>query len=272
MHQIRVRKARMLMPSQWSEIRMKDWKLIAPFILNNNPFNRSLVLDLIRPKNIFQYFRLPYSWKELVSTEQLASLFDCVEWMQTPSPSPPINSFRHRGKRYYFPKAKLSNITIIEFAALDLCFNVYRDAAEKGEHDRAEMFLNKLVGYMCRPADRTVSMTDAHNFRGDVREPFNSAVCDGRAKTVAKFPDHIRIACVLFFTSCKQHIYNMYKHPLFEGGSGKPNARYWLDAASKMAGGKFGTLEQTRFTNLYDFLDEMKEQVIESKKKTVGKS
>jgi len=110
-------------------------------------------------------------------------------------------------------------------------------------------------------------------FLGDQREKFNTKIIEARIPGFMKMRQSDKLGCLFFFTHCKRYLHKKYKGTLWhdthtEDGNEiigvnqnqKPEPLRWMKIIQKLAGGKFGTLQETRFTNLYDILDELAEQ------------
>jgi hypothetical protein len=265
------------LPERWEEVSEKAWPAVTLlFLLGDRPSVRLQVLGALlktrRSTSIPEgHLRQLKGWQ----ARQLAQLLD---WMlKDRMESKPFNSFTIDGEKFYLPNDGLKNITLIEYAFLDLYYMVYVDAVEAGQHELAEQHLHKLIAYMCRPMRQGIDpdRPDPETWDGDVREKFNNSICDKRVEKMKGLSAAEKLPLLMFFTGCKAAIHRSYAGTVFpqqedekgnkvHTGATAMEPTAWLDMCFALAGGIFGTLEQTMYTNLFTVLRHLQLQELQS--------
>lgn len=278
MHSIKINQTTYTIPSTWSEITRPVWKKLSPYVIEGKFFNKEVIAILMTRKKFGR--TIPVS-KEILDNLQPGIIYEiydrCLDWLQAENCThPPFESWKIKGTRYYLPGNQLKYMTLIEYAVLDLCYNVYQALFKANHFDMAQEWRDKLVTYMARPIDKKIDPNDPNTFLGDRREKFNTIICDRRLPIFRDTPLEFKHGVLFYFVGCKKHIHEKYKGVIFQspytdegkeiiGVSKKPpQPEEWIKIAFKLSGGKFGTLKQTQYSNLYDVLEEIKMQQLEN--------
>jgi hypothetical protein len=252
--------------STWEELSgSKQWRALSPHLEDNDYYNRDAIKALI--------LKGKFPGERHIPSQGYLPLYNCLDFlMDHPCVYPPIKSFMigYRLQLFHLPAPRLENISIIEFAFLDMCWELNRFFRGRGEVEKAEEWLTKLCMYMARPIDKRIDPKDPETYMGDRREKFNTGVIDPRWELFQKIRQSDRFACIWFFLGCKRYIHQRYKGKLWfdthdsEGREiigvqkdDKPQPFRWIEIIRKLAGGKFGNLKETQFTGLYDVLEEL---------------
>ena len=257
---------RYLFPAKWEEIPQELWNDIAPWLMSKDTsYVRTMLVSflLISKRN-----KIPIDSRKLKRLEpsQIMELHGLMNWIyETPITAPPFQKFYHGGEEYLLPNEMLKYISLIEYAYVDFCFNSYIDAAKSGNQELASENLDKVVCYLCRPEDPRLNTLDPNTFKGDRREQFNTAVCDLRLDKFKFVPIPVKLAVIMFFAGCKKRIHEDWKgiwpQRTEEGslpiGTREAMPHEWINLCFQLAGGKFGTLEQTMYTDLSLILFEL---------------
>lgn len=144
----------------------------------------------------------------------------------------------------YGPPNGLKNISIGEFANLEVNFLNYHKSGKA-------VYLNNICAILYRPGN------DDNLINGDARDEFNDKQIEHRSKQLAKQPEHIKQAILLFYMGCRNKITKDHK-AIFSGkGTGK--AQNWASIIIELAGPKFGTIEQTYKCSLGTVLTYLKD-------------
>lgn len=265
-----------IMPSTWEEITWEEWKAIAAPIFDGKLFSRRVIASLLKKDTFWGHRKLPKKVINQIPTEGLYPLYGALDWLHLDNCIfPPFEFVRIGKKKFYLPSARLENATIVEFALLDMAWELSRFYDQRNQPDKAEYWLTRLCTYMCRPIDKRINHKDPETYMGDRREKINTAIIDLRIPIFEKMMDpRYRFGCIFFFLGCKKYIHKRYKGTLWhdthdvEGNEiigvqkdDKPQPMRWMNIIRKLAGGKFGNLRETQFANLYDVLDELRDQV-----------
>jgi len=266
---------RCTMPSSWAEITRKDWLRIAHTLKNGSIYDPAILSALLKRKN------KPLSSKiwDKIPTEGLYPLYEQLDWLKDKyCISPPFEYIRIRGKRYYLPAERLENIPVIEFAYVDMCMVMIDFFERKKQYDKIDEWIDRMCAYLCRPIDKRIKVKDPNIFKGDRREKFNPNIIDRRVPMFSKIDARYKLGVLWFVIGCKRYIHNHYKKYIFppthtEDGqeiigrqtSNKPEPQRWMNIIRKLSGGKFGDIENTRYANLYDVLNELRDQMKNSR-------
>ena len=270
MNQIRLTIAKRIeayeLPAGWEEVPSHAWESLMPWLLSpDNGYNRTMILcQLLVSKRKGK--RIDPRRLKSLDPVQVQRVADLLDWVyQDPVIAPPFEKIALEGVDYLLPNEMLSHISLIEYAYVDFCFNQYLEAAKSKEPEGAQEWLTKIVCYLCRPEAETLDRMNPATFKGDPREQFNTAVCDQRLPQFDSLPNTVKLAVLMFFAGCKKKIHELYQHiwpkPTETGGlpigakSAKPQE--WIDLCFHLAGGKFGTLSQTMYTDLSLVLHEL---------------
>lgn len=165
-------------------------------------------------------------------------------------------------RKYYAPASRLTNCNIIEFRYSE---NFYRDYVDtqKTEH------MDKLIATLYRPKKFFHFIRKRlNNYDGDPRMKFNDKFILARAKKIRRMPFHYKYGIFLFYRGCRSFIAQRYNRVFVESDSTekKPEKFDWGNIIRQAAGGKFGQIMQTAETNIYTFLSELQERIIEAEK------
>ncbi|MEL6629159.1 MAG: hypothetical protein AAFQ92_26830 [Bacteroidota bacterium] len=253
------------LPEKWEELQPLDWSHLIPAKLDDNIYRSQvqLLYQLSRGKK-----KLNADILLLLSADQLSQLVAMTDWMfSTPITVSPFQSIRIQRKSYLLPNDQLKYMSLIEFAFLDFHYMRYTQYVSEGKLEEAEAELDSMLCYMLRPIAKGVDPYDAANYKGDRREMLNTSVCEQRKELFKELPAWQRYACLFFFSGCKEQLHERYKGTIWIDGldedgnqviGAKPQRpEEWMRLAYGMAGGKFGTLEQTMYTPLETILLEI---------------
>lgn len=186
-----------------------------------------------------------------------------------------VESFMHKGIRYYGPKDALSNSSFAEFITSFYAFKDYVD-------DSNEAHLVRLAATLYRPGS-----VDRYHSDGDARLPFNKAHLEARIEIFKTLPPEILKATKYFYSGFQEYLEKgevriggsdiSMKH-LFQGKkktseSSQPD-QGWIDVLFHLAESSvFGNVQETEiqsmwtvFSRLYQLDREAKEQERRNKK------
>lgn len=256
------------LPESWAEVPKGRWSRIAPLMIQgDNDYSRTRLLRVLLFRKKHGYLPVPL-W-ELLDPLQVQAMLPLLDWIwKDPMVIRPFSHIRIAGKKYHLPLDDLQYITLIEYAYVDFCANIWKRASETNNEAQAREYLDKLVCYLCRPRDRRIKRNDASRFKGDIREQFNTPVCDARLPRFARLPVEIKLGVLIFFLACKRRIHEQNVGTVFvkgeEGqeviGARDMKPQEWIDICFAMSGGKFGNLQETMYTHLSLITHELKLQ------------
>lgn len=257
------------LPENWQEVSDYGtgiwWKLTASLLVGKSPQAALWALRALLTMEDSEKV-MPFEVFKQLDPVHVKLMSEMLGWMWTEGMThQPFAAFWHEGVEYYLPDSGLGNVSLIEFAYLDTMYNLYVRMAQEEKPDQAELYLTKLCTYMCRPIDPDINPEDAKTYKGDQREMFNTIICDRRLPSFSRLPIEKKLPLLLFYVGCKREVHERAEGTVFskmtdeEGnhinGSGRPmEPQEWIDIAFHLAGGKFGTLQETMYTNFFTVL------------------
>ena len=154
-----------------------------------------------------------------------------------------------RGRKYYGPKDRLSDLTVEEFMFAEASYTQWME-------DKDPATLETLFAALYRT--KTI-------IRG-VRRCFTAETKTGCEKAAAKLRPHVKEAIALNYAGCRNNI--IAKHPhVWREEVTNPEEQLltppmlqkvnWAGLALELSGDKFGTYNQTIKMNLWLFLADM---------------
>ncbi len=161
------------------------------------------------------------------------------------------------GKRLYGLGDNFDNLIGSEFIIADNHFFNYFSSGNTAD-------LDKFVACLYRPKRKNYN-PHSPDFKGDIREDFNSFLVDARAKKLAKVSLAKKLMAYTYYIGCRTEWEEMYPY-VFPKETGEQSLNYgWLEALYKNAGEKFGTLEQTERQPIANILLNMQIQMKDHK-------
>lgn len=234
-------------PSHWNELNEKQLIAWAAICLKKLSIDNAIRLALIAMYGIppMEFFLIPESQKvELAPT--IKFLFEknnLVKWV-----IPQIGcGFRN----YYGPEDRLGNITIAEFRRTELYYQAYIKTGQ-------DEYLDLLIATLYRAKRK--GLIDK-----DIREDITEYGIRNRAKRLKSLSRKFRQATLLNYEGCRGFIHANYLSKLPTSKSDTPSKELFdfNGIIRTIAGGKFGTFEETNSAMLYDFLEHLLETVKE---------
>lgn len=275
MHQIQMTIGRksyqVTLPGSWAELPEGIWSDLYSCILEEeNFFNRRLIGLLLRDR---RKRKLSKRTINKIPSPYLGQFFDCLTWMASKKMDQPHKpSIQIEGTVYFLPGPAFQNMTIIEFAFLDMAWQLRTWYQSQSQQVEAENWLLRMFAYICRPADKTRKQKNPDTYDGDIRQKFNSALAEENWEVMRQMNPSDQMWILNFILGCKETIAKRfpiiwdqsetdYREALAKASNRKPQPSRWLDLCRKLAGGKFGNLEETWFTGLYLVLEEVSDQI-----------
>lgn len=148
-------------------------------------------------------------------------------------------------KNFYGPDEELNNLTIAEFHFAEKYY-----AEIKGEDYAALPHLIATIYRKAKPGYNEVLNKD-----GDVRQKFNSNVVDYYARKIARWPDAVKFAVLIFYDSCRNKIAD--ENPNIFGSGGEDDGLGMYSVIRGLAGPKFGDIEKVEEMLLQNALTEL---------------
>lgn len=231
----------------WSELNINQVLYIANFwqawqlMLKNNQSMRyaraKLFMVLIKnktAKELKQIFTIlstiDFETLEINLLSYTDFVFQNIELTNNIIPTLKIGWF----KKLYGPSDKLSNITINEFSFALNYYNLY-NKFEKDEH------LDLLIACLYRRPKKNWEES------GDIRTDFNTYTADKYLPQIKILNYAHKQAVYLYFHSCIELFSKLFPYVFSKAEAGTSNSKQtFLDVILKIAGGKFGSYNETK--------------------------
>jgi hypothetical protein len=194
----------------------------------------------------------------------LHELFMQLAWVyEQPMNILPFESYNHNYTEYILPDPDFYAITFAELSDAYIHMQAYVKQVIAGDER-----LNLLVATLCRPK-RQGEMTPDWN--GDHREPYNEFISKERSKEVAKWPDVIKVAVLIYYAACLQKMLGGYDiGGDSSGGEEDYIGQGFIKNQHLLANGIYGTLDNVKKANAHEVLlalHENKKDAIEARKR-----
>ncbi len=147
-------------------------------------------------------------------------------------------------KNFYGPSDELNNMTLAEFHFAEQYYSQIKENDYSAlPHLIATIYRKAKPGY-----DKSLDKD------GDIREKFNSNVVDYYAAEIAKWPEEVKFAILIFYDSCREKIAKDNKE-IFSGEADDGLGMY--SVIRMLAGSKFGDIEKVEEMFLHNALLEL---------------
>ena len=247
-------------PTTWEEMttRQKTQAVIAFSV--HDPEEKTKALEALA----LSWLRVPQIVRNAIDPAHLYEIIEHIEDVHIDKMPPASIIPDHKAQRAIEPQ--LTNITNLEYALAD---EYYTEFFKTGEIK----YLHKLTATIYAPIEDNKRKT--HETRASTAD--NTTV-------VAKWPDHIHLSTLYFFSQSKKMIHNTYGRWLFEAPEedGNPEAHrgashsrasqdpfgWWgifMDLAELGTFGNFNQVLQTNLHNTLIYLTKKKQQEMKQK-------
>lgn len=255
MHKIHIGEVLMEAPSAWHELTADQlimWiKICAKNISKEKALMFASSVFLSLPKR--EYFKLNAA-QQIQLADEFKYLLDnhAYAWLL-----PEIKVGRLR--KFRGPNDHLHTSTIEEFNAAEQYYYEYC-------RTRNDAFLDMLIAVLYRPV--SIGWPWSKNNGKDTRKIFLEVDVIRNAPKMRKLDQHLRAAILFNYEGCRRHVISRYP-TVFIQGDGTTEAKLpdLSPLISTVAGGKFGTFQQTEQTNVYRFLDHLEREIEEANRK-----
>lgn len=152
----------------------------------------------------------------------------------------------HEGYRYLGPADELANISILEFSMADSYY------IKVMQGDTTKPYIDYLAGCIYRLRNKQLSPKDP-DYNGDLRNPFNSHHIEEMAKSFSGVALPVKMAVLFFYAGCRNLLVERCPNVFTPKRQDSARSFGWGGVIMELSGGKFGGLEQTRGTRMWDF-------------------
>lgn len=248
MHIIKIENSTIRSPSHYGELSLPKLMRILSSMYSGNSFQSKLIYITMILLGIPENLKNTYLWLFHTDPESRLDISRCTEFIfQKPNLTKnklfkiTITRLWKKNIHLYGPLDKLRKIVFLEFIKAETYYlNFHRAYKEAGKVNKAATeALNKLVAVLYRPRKKIEEM-DERTFNGDIRIQYNDDLVDQRVQLVSRLPQNVKLAILIFYTSCRDLLIKDYEHlyPKLKAKSGE-NAEggSWVDALYGLADG-----------------------------------
>lgn len=238
------------LPDRWADLTASQLLAAAPHLAADSAAARLAVVRAWCP-------RLRDRDLRRLTADQLWDVLSLVGWAwRDELDAAALPSFRHRGRVYLLPEARLLDAVVVEYAMASVFFHQF--ARPQRPQPGA---LDQLVATLCRPAAAGLDVNDPA-WDGQRREKYNGKIAEARAGELADLPLGVKVVVLHHFLGAQRFIHraypDLYKKPEPAGDGPVPAPRPIGDGtevlellADLAERGTYGTYEQVATTSLH---------------------
>jgi hypothetical protein len=261
MTEITVNGHKTIIPTTWNELSKKqllrvadfldqrltefDFKVKMFFVLSGWKLNEYGVKIGRKYHNIVAWQFVELSKKAAFLLTETETKDERITFIQSKLTCNCVPEFRCRFRRYYGPADRLYNLTFGEYIVADNYYTRYLET-------RNVEFLDKLMATLYRRKDKEYD-PESSLYRGDKREPFNSHTVEARAKKLSRMDINLKLAVMLLFQGCKNHLSNVFRE-VFTPSGGSPSRFGALSLVDALTNGDVTKSETVRNQYLWDVM------------------
>lgn len=238
-------------PESWNDLNTRQLKKIAQLSHSNVSgvlFDYKVFLTLLDVR-WWQFLKNLKALKT-VKSATFSHIKEHYSWLQSSlGLTTFIPTIKTKKKVLHAPSDRINNLTVDEFAHADDLYLRWYNAKDFE-------YLQYLAAVLYRELDKNGK-----------RVPFDKTELDDRAKKLSKIDKQTLLAISLSYQGSSSYIYTQFPtvFPKPKGKTKTPKNSGFGKLILYLSGGKFGTHNETKSTNVYTFLSEFEEQL---KKKT----
>jgi len=244
------------LPQSWDECNNPQAVSVSGYAMVDTAAMRFLAFKALCPPKLQDHV-------QHLSAGQAADVLPCMDWLYNSYPTRAIDWEPAQPSRWkwwlpvpeavYMPTGVGDQMVMVEFTFADDLFRLAHVS---------DVALARFVAVLCRPQKRHYDPT-AHDYDGDRRHRFNSALIDIQAEHLMRHvPARYLCYVYLWFIGFKYALAERYK-PLFrvpdENDSKQPEAAPkipkfgWVGIMFDIAdGGAFGTEQEVQYSYIHD--------------------
>ena len=235
-------------PKGWDELSPRQYRKTCEIIASNND------LGLVRVKLLMHLLRLKLKWRRptlettlifKLPTPELYTLLhdsDILGWLYAgggPSKMM-VKKFRHNGRMYYAPPARLTNVCTVELIGAFQCFKEYARTKD-------QQYLDKLISLLYRPREKWRFFASfSKKYNKDKREPLNQVLWEEREKTFKNLNHGIRIAVLNQFNGHWKIFESKYKYIFVKSRKSEEGTGGLMNLLYDVSGKIFGNMKKTK--------------------------
>ena len=234
-------------PKSWNEL--SPWQLykIAGYShsdLSGDLFDLKVFLTLLNVR--WWQYRKKWKVKKIINNVAFSHLKEHYSWLQSDlNLTTFIPKIKVKNQRWFAPADRINNLTMDEFSHCeDLYFGWFSTNIFE--------YLQYLAAVLYRELDSSGK-----------RVVFDKTELDNRAALLKKLPPQTLLAILLSYQGSRAYLFAQFPtvFPKPKGKSKLPKNSGFGKLVLHLSGGKFGTHNETKNTNVYTFLSEFEEQL-----------
>ena len=235
-------------PTSWNDLNIRQLKKIAGYFhsdLSGVLFDSKLFLVLLNVR----WWQFLKQWKALKTIKNVgfSSLKEHYNWLHSSiNLTTFIPSIKTKSKKLHAPADRIYNLSVNEFSHAD---DLYLGWFKTQDFE----YLHYLAAVLYRELDKNGK-----------RVPFDKTELDDRAKHLSKLDKQTLLAISLSYQGSRSYMIAQFPivFPKPKGKAKTPKNSGFGKLVLHLSGGKFGTHNETKNTNVYTFLSEFEEQII----------
>ena len=234
-------------PESWNNLNVRQLKKIAGFSLLNLP---TVLYDYKVFVSLFdvRWWQFLKKWKvlKIIKNVGFSDLKEHYKWLYSDiGLTTFIPVIKTKTKKLYAPANRINNLTVDEFAHAD-------DLYLKWINSKDLEYLQYLAAVLYRELDE----------KGK-RLAFDKNELDHRASQLKKIDKRLLFAISMSFQGARSYMIAQFPivFPKPKGKTKTPQNSGFGRLILNLSGGKFGTHNETKNTNVYIFLSEFEEQL-----------
>ena len=234
-------------PNSWNDLNVWQLKKIAGYSHSNLSgvlFDYKMFLVLLD----IRWWHFIKKWKALktIKNVSFSNLKEHYSWLHSSlSLTSFIPTIKAKSKTLHAPAERINNLTVDEFAHAD---DLYLGWFNTKDFE----YLQYLTAVLYRELDKNAK-----------RVPFDKTELEARAKQLSKLDKQTLLAISLSYQGSRSYMISQFPivFPKPKGKTKLPNNSGFGKLVLHLSGGKFGTHNETKNTNVYTFLSEFEQQL-----------
>lgn len=189
---------------------------------------------------------LPVSYA-MVPLDAKAAMMPYIKWVKDTNKLTAQLIPKYNG--LWGPAKEFDNLTMGEWNACEIFYNVIRDADDEKE---SECALNNLIAVLYR--NPKLFYNKCKDKDGDIRELFNSHTIGYRAqKKIVHWPAELKLAILMYYEGCRELLISSYD--LFDKQSNEvAEDRDMFDLIDGLCGEKYGSFKAVEAMNVHQVM------------------
>lgn len=240
---------RLLVAEEWNELTGKQLLQLARIRHSQLPYTDQLLrsLQIVSNKNILSYFLIP--------ADARMCMLEHVKWVMEENTLTSQLIPKYRG--LYGPDSNFENLRMHEFNQAEMAY--YELVTDKDED-----CLNQLIAVLYREPRKDYDHN--RNADGDHRIPYLYGDISWYKKKIAKWPQNVKHAILLWYDGCRQQLVEHYPlvYPEKSSSSSGNMGEGLFGMIHSVAGDKYGTFDEVENSFVHKILMALNTMIYEA--------